>query len=178
MNNKQLTVVALKVVAIFLFLKALLALSNTVSILVTLNNWFDRGISAEFVWLSGVIVIVISLGLAYLLWRLANSVAKSMIGDEIKTIIDLPNENNIEAILLSTLGLFLIIYGISTFSYAFAHVMTMAGSKQYPDGIPADYITYTVAQAMILLVGLSLILKPAKWGTMLQKFRELGLENK
>ena len=182
MNNKQLTIVALKAVAIYLLIQVLISLSNTAGMLITLNTWFEWAEWAEraviFVWISGISVVAISLGLAYFVWRLANSVAKSMIGEETKTIIDIPNEKNIETILLSILGLFLIVYGISTFSYAIAHIKTMAASKQFPDGVPADYIVYTVAQALILLMGVSLVVKPSKWGALLQKFRTLGLENK
>ncbi len=177
MNNKQLTIVALKAVAIYLFIKALLGISNSVGMLITLNTWFG-GLSATFVWLSGVIVIAISVILAILIWRFANSIAKSMMGDETNRLVDIANENNIEAILLSILGLFLMIYGISSLSYAISHIFTIAESKQYPEGVPADYITYAIVQFVVFLVGLSLIVKPQRWGLFLQKLRTLGLENK
>ena len=172
MTTKQLTALALKIFAIYVFVEFLFALPQ---LFVAFESTRKLNPSDDVGWayiLAGAFLFVAILAVAYYVWRLAERLLTQMNPDDSNDGFPDP-----EGFILSVLGLFLIVRALVALIYSSTGLYVQAIDPDNPDGISAESVAYVLAYMIQLVIGATLVIRARGWVRMLRRLRQMGLHD-
>lgn len=169
MTRREITSLALKLLAIYLLVQIILAIPNLFPLYSMGREVYETNYSALALYGAAVAAIVIGLAAAFLIWQLANRAMERTTHEaEDKTL------SGLEPAILAALGLFLLIDAIVSFSY-----LSSSAYMQYMGSEPSEIALQTKAQlsayGLQVVIGISLILRSEGWERLLRNARTAGL---
>lgn len=172
MTEREITGLALRLFAIYILIQMLLAVPSLINafIMVEASALGDSG--TMWLWFAGVAVIIISLGLAWFLWKKGLNTTRTEHSTNAASSI-----SNVEPAIFTALGIFLVIQALVRLSYLFtgAYVQSI---NSYNEDIPLSTITSIIAYLFQVVIGTSLMLRTKGWINVLNKLRHAGLTSK
>ena len=168
MSNTDLSKLALKIFSIYVILQVILAIPQFFQAYVMLSNSSEYNSAKWFMFIGATAVVALFL-LSVAIWKLSNNT---------KAIISKNTDNSSapisEEFVLSILGIYLIVYGLTR--------MTVVATSAYYSTQSSNDINYEITQSVIYvavyliaaLLGLSLIIKSKGWSSLLNKLRRAG----
>ncbi len=169
MTKQEITSIALKIFALYLLANILYTLPSSYIILNMVRR-LDDGQMTQF-WLGGLSLCLTGIGvvIAFMLWKLANSLISSREGKNNHGAPSLSAES-LEPIILSAAGAFI---AISTFSHLgrlVSNSLLYANLKK-ETGIPTSDIMNMVIDIIVFGLGVSLIIKAKWWINLFKRYR-------
>jgi len=172
MTTKQLTALALKIFAIYVFVEFLFALPQ---LFVAFQSTRNFSASEDVGWayiLAAAFLFLTILAVAYYVWKLAEKLLAQIKPDDANDGIP-----DLEGFILSVLGLFLIVRAVVVLIYSSTGMYVQAIDPDNPDGVSAESAAYFFAYMIQLLVGATLVIKTKGWVRVLRRFRQAGLHD-
>ena len=170
MSNTDISKLALKIFSIYVFVQVILAIPQFFQAYVMLSNGSEYN-SAKWFMLIGAAAVFLLLLLSISIWKLSNNTTAI-----ISKNTDKSSHHITEEFVLSILGIYLIVYGLTR--------MTIVATSAYYSANSSNDISYEITQSVIYvavyliaaLLGMSLIIKSKGWVTLLNKLRFAGTE--
>jgi len=169
MNSKQLTSIALKVFAIYVFIQTVLAIPSFFRLYIILGE----GTSSESAnWLLAIssAAVFLLIVLAISIWKLSVNVASQAAAENNR-----PTSALTEAFILSVLGLYLIFEGLTRLSFSAVNTYFNIVSTTDSDDILSQNIVYLIIYSLHIIIGITLVVKSDRWTSILRRLREAGL---
>lgn len=175
MNNKELTSLAIRVFAIYVFVQAILLIAQS-------GSGYQSFFQGDHKWLFLIPAMsVIGLFVTfYFLWKMSNRVFNEITKQKSKDVsikID-------QFFILQLLGLYLIVIGLlnlgqSGVSLYYTNVQQASeyGSTYNPE-MSSQAIYYAITSILKFILGITLLTKSKGWTKFLNRFRSLGLSSK
>jgi len=164
MNSTEISKLALKIFAIYIIVQVLLSIPQFFQAYVMLSNGTEPNSDKWFILIAAASVIAL-FSLSLLIWKLSNNT---------KAVLSKNSDNSIpyisEEFILSILGIYLIVYGLT-------RTIVVATSAYY--SLSSNDINYELTQGVIYvitylltaLLGLSFIVRSKGWSILLNKLR-------
>ena len=168
MRNTELTKLALKIFAIYAFIQAILAIPQFFQAYVLLSNGSEYS-SDKWFLLIGISAVVLLLIFSVLIWRLSNNAIKT-----VSTNSDNSPANVSECFVLSVLGVYLIVYGLTRVVFTATGAYYASHSINNVNFEITQNIIYVVVYLAVTLIGLSLVVKASGWAALLNRLRHAG----
>ena len=170
MTSREITVLAVRVFAIYILVKVALHIPGIVKQLASIMKNVPENTTAHF-WVIGAVTISVlaAFAVGIMLWRFSGKILADSGGAELTGSI-----RDLEPIILSALGIFLTVQGLVRLAHTGTSVYVMRDmfESSFRYGTIARLIGYVFQVA----VGLSLTIKSSGWALILRKFRNAGLE--
>jgi hypothetical protein len=163
MTSREITALALRIIALYILVHAVLALPNLFSYLVVAQQSLTPEVPAWWIWMAGAIAILAALIIAVIVWVVAGRAVAATDHQSKSPLFD-----NIEPLVLSVVGLFFIMQALIQIGQVASGLFIRTGMGQ-----PLLELQMRGAGYLFqLLVGLSLVLRPLWWTEFLPRFRE------
>lgn len=172
MTEKEITGLALRLFAIYILVQMILAIPSLINSVIMMRESVIGDPGTTWLWFAGVAVIIISLGLAWFLWKKGLNTTRTEHSTNAASSI-----SNVEPAIFTALGIFLVIQALVHLSYLFTGAYVQS-TNVHNDDIPLSTITYIVAYLFQVVVGASLALRTNGWINVLNKLRHAGLTSK
>lgn len=170
MSSREITIVALKVFALYVLLQFALGIPQTVNSFLYVQNSSVADVTFWWIWLVGVAVLI-GIGLiGFLLWRFADAISETAQ----RTGSNEPSWQ-LESVVLSALGVFLVVQALIRLVHLSTSAYLQASVLEDPDNVSAETIAQIAAYVIQALIGMSLVRKVNGWIRLLRRFREAGL---
>lgn len=168
MSNTDISKLALKIFSLYVIVQVLLAIPQFFQAYVMLSNGSEYS-SARWFMIIGVAAVALLFILSVSIWRLSNNTAAIMSKNA-----ESSSPHISEEFVLSILGIYLIVYGLTRTS--------VVATSAYFSAHSANDINYDLTQSAIYvavyiiaaLIGFSLIIKSKGWSSLLKKLRAAG----
>jgi hypothetical protein len=170
MGKTEITSIALKFFAMYVFSNCLFTLPTALWIQATFIN--IKEIAGEPVdgqilgWIIGGSVIVIATVLAIFLWKLSNSLVNE--NNNSRDAVTSINADEIERIVIVGIGLFFVVDAIPYFGHSVVSIFDFPGAK-YREGINYPEILRTIFNIVQIAVAVSFIVAPIWWRGLFRK---------
>ena len=174
MNNNEITALALKVFAIYLIAETIIIMPSLYGILISVSEWVS--ISGKQAYIIPIIlffsIFIVVFILARVIWSLANDIinrANSAINIESNNV-----SSDFHEFMLFLLGVYIssnsLIRLTSPLSSAIVELSNPANIK----GLSVSTTVWLISETLLLLIGISLILKRKGWKNLYYKLRTAG----
>jgi len=172
MTGREITSLAIKLFAIYVLVRAVLAIPALVQVLYGPGG--RAFLAPETIWLWGIgaIAVALLIVLAVVLWRLAGRVVRAAPGASTEA----PSVAVDEPFVLSVVGLYLAFKAL--LQIAFLAVGAYAALGPLQQDFQAQTIAYIAGYVVQLVLGLALMLRSRGWALVLRRLREAGLKAK
>jgi|GEM_PF-5376277 len=175
MTGRELTSLAIRLFAIYVLVRAVLAIPALVQVLYGLGGQAYLTPDSAWFWGVGAFAVVLLVVLAVVLWRLATR----FVGPAPAASGDGPSMTVDEPFVLSVLGLYLAFKGLLQIAFlAIGAYSALGPTGPLEHGLKAQTIAYMLGYLVQLLLGLTLILRSHGWAALLRRLREAGLKAK
>jgi len=173
MNPVVLTRIAVKVVAIYLIAQGLMQVPNVAAAV--------QFSEAQINWNSQILPVLVVAAITPLVFGIVLWIASNKLSDVIlrgvdSTEISSVSSNEIQAILISTIGLLILVLAIPQLTSLCIQLVATTKPVDSGSGLNVFLLSYLVAEIVKIIFGLSLILRVSGWMKMLRKLRGLGLQ--
>jgi hypothetical protein len=174
MTKKELTVIALKFVALFILVELLTTFSfYGFGAIYTVWSWFFGTSVPELssahqtlLVFIGLLAIALPVATAWLLWKMGTNLATNA-GEENRESVQVINSANV-VIMLVGVGLWA---AISAFPQLLNSAQSMIYESHYKKNISNDSIVWLIGSSLQLLIGISLILGRNGWQRIIFRLR-------
>ena len=168
MSNKELTKLALKIFAIYVMVQAILAVPQFFQAYVMLSNGSEYNSATWFMAISAVSITLLAM-LSVFTWRLSVNVSTQLLSESTNSSLNIS-----ETFILSVLGLYLIVFGLTRLSIAsIGTYYTLQSANDINQNI-AQNVIYLIVYFIVTIIGLSLVIKTKGWLQLLNKLRVVG----
>ncbi len=168
MSNKELSKLALKLFAIYAIVQVMLAIPQFFQAYVMLSNGSEYN-SAKWFMIIGATSIIALLILSVTIWMLANKTTE-IISESTNQI----SSNLSEGFALSMLGIYLIIYGLTRLTVVATSAYYSLNADNNVNYEITQSIIYVAVYFIVVILGLSLVIKSNGWSALLNKLRLAG----
>lgn len=169
MNSRQLTSVALKVFAIYVFVQTMLAIPSFFRLYIIAGEGAGYD-NADRLLLITVFSVFLLVMLAIAIWKLSTNVVRNT-----TTVDNKPASALSEEFILSIVGLYLIFEGLTRFSFSSMSTYFNVISSTDSDDLLTQNMLYLVVYTIQIIIGLTLVVKSRAWASLLKRLREAGL---
>ena len=172
MTSRELTVVAVKVFAIYVLVQAVLLVPTTLQSLFSAGFRYASGDIKLYLFAIGAVSVSIlaSFAVGIMLWRHSGKILSG--SEESEPAVD---AGELEPIVLSALGIFLSVWGLVRLANLGAAVYIMSRGMEQVRG---ESIAQLIAYLFQVIIGISLVIGSKGWAALLQRLRYGGLENR
>jgi hypothetical protein len=168
MSNTDISKLALKIFSLYVIVQVLLAIPQFFQAYVMLSNGSEYNSAKWFMLISALAIILLFL-LSVAIWKLSNNT---------KSILSKNTDNSLsqisEEFVLSLLGVYLIVYGLTRITVVATSAYYSANATNDTNYQITQSIIYVVVYLLAAILGLSLIIKSKGWVSMLNKLRIAG----
>ena len=175
MTNKELTSLAIKLFAIYVFMEAIILITQT-------GTFLKEYISIGKTWLllTPIFAIVGLIAIFFILWKLSKNVIDTLV-QPTKQLNDIQID---QVFILHLIGFYLVVVGLLSLAqggislfYLYFYQAREFGSSYTPE-LSGQTVFHIIAALIKIGFGLTLILKPYGWVKIFNHFRRFGLSNK
>ena len=168
MSNKELTKLAFKIFSIYVMVQAILAVPQFFQAYVMISNFSEYG-SENWLLAIGAISIILLAMLSAFIWKLSINIHTQVISESSTS-----SSNISESFILSVLGLYLIVFGLTRLSITSSSTYFIAQATSDVDFNITQNIIYLAVYLVVVMLGLSLVIKTKGWAQLLNKLRVAG----
>lgn len=169
MTTQELTSLALKVFALYVLVKGLLAIPSVISTLVFMEHQFDHELGDYGFAVASILTIALVLALSYFIWRLANHISGLTEPREPQAV-----QPEVEPFIISVVGLFLLSQALVKLIYISIGAFVQANDPNNPIGVSPETVAHLTAYILQAVLGVSLLIRSNGWVTLLHKLRTAG----
>ncbi|HPI97045.1 MAG TPA: hypothetical protein PK055_12540 [Gammaproteobacteria bacterium] len=174
MSNKELTIIAIKVFAIYLLVQVVASITQ-------IGDIYYHADAIDEYWLLLLPMIVITglLFIFYSLWKLSSNVSIISLKptrDKSEFILDQIFVLQLVGAYLFIVGLLSIVQGLIQIYYVLFWVDGESGYSAFKPEIKSQTIYFIIANLIKTIIGISLIIRSNVWVRLFNKFRRLGVE--
>lgn len=167
MTSREITVLALRIIALYVLANVVLAFPRFLSLMAVGYQGQMPEVPAWWFWTGGVIVMLAALIVAVIVWIVAGRAVAAKDHQSKPPLFD-----NIEPLILSVVGIFFIVQALIQIGLVGAALFQGSGM-----GDPLlVWQMRGIGYLFQLLVGLSLVMRPLWWTSLLARFRERTLQ--
>ena len=175
MTNKDLTSLAIKIFAIYVFMEAIILIAQTG---IFLKEYISLG--KAWLLLTPVFATVGLIAVFIILWKLS----KNIIDVLAKPTKQLDNLKIDQIFILHLIGFYLVVVGLlglaqggMSLYYVYFYQASEFGSSYRPE-LSGQTVFHIIVSLIKIGFGLTLILRPYGWAKIFNRFREFGLSKK
>ena len=168
MSNTDISKLALKIFSIYVFVQVILAIPQFFQAYVMLSNGSEYNSAKWFMFIGTTAVVALFL-LSVAIWKLSNN-AKIIISKNTET----SSPHISEEFVLSILGIYLIVYGLTRITVVATSAYYTAQSSSDINDEVTQSVIFVVVYLITALLGMSLIVKSKGWLLLLNKLRLAG----
>lgn len=173
MSSNEITAVAFKVFAIYVFVQMLLAIPSFVQA-ITSNFYNDASSTPYFAVGVTTLALMLLIGITISIWKLSTSIAKKAISTtNEKSILNIS-----EGFILSVIGLYLAFEGAQSIFYNLVGIYMQLHGKYGTNEVVPESLAYLFSYVVQVAFAFSLILRAQGWSAVLKGIREAGLNAK
>ena len=168
MSNKELTKLALKVFSIYVMVQAILAIPQFFQVYLMLKNGTGHDNAGWFIAISAASVVLLVM-LSVFIWKLSVNISTQLITESTSS-----SSNVSESFILSVLGFYLVVYGLTRVSVTSTSTYYLLQTTSDVNLSIAQNIVYLIVYVVVAILGLSLVIKTNGWVRLLNKLRVAG----
>lgn len=174
MNNNEITALALKVFAIYLIAQTIIVIPSLYGIFISISEWVS--ISGKQPVIIPVIlffaILITILVLARIIWNLANDIinrASTTIKTEPQNVA-----SDFHEFMLFLLGVYISTNSLLNLTAPISSAIIELSNPANTKGLSMQTIVWLISESLLLLIGISLILKRKGWKNLYYKLRTAG----
>lgn len=168
MSNTDISKLALKIFSLYIIVQVILAIPQFFQAYVMLSDGSEYN-SANWFMLIGATAIILLFFLSVAIWKLSNNT---------NAITSKNTDNSFpqisEEFVLSLLGVYLIVYGLTRTAVVATSAYFSAHSSNDINYDITQSVIYVAVYLIAAILGISLIIKSTGWSSLLSKLRSAG----
>jgi len=173
MTSNEITAVAFKVFAIYVFVNMLLAIPSFVQ--AVSSNFYNDDSSTPYLAVGATaLACLLLIGITISIWKLSVSITKRAIS----STHEKSDFNMSEGFILSVVGLYLAFEGAQSIFYNLIGIYMQLHGKYGTHEVEPESLAYLFSYVVQVVFAFSLIFRAEGWSSVLTRIRESGLNAK